>query len=153
MENPAPTATVAQRGDEQVYAPHPGRGRGGVTNNKMNGTVPRPVNGSVLPEHNHTGQSMNYVMYPEEQDSRRCHSQRLNQARFGKSSQMIGTQSSLFGGEEKDPAEQLAPSKNFRKASEASGRLWQKENEFDLYEDKKLTKHEMCKTRSRERYF
>ena len=80
----------------------------------------RHIKGSVLPEHNHTGQSMNYVMYPEERDTRRCHSQRASQARFGRSSQMIGTQASLFGGEETDPAAQLAPQKNFRKASEAS---------------------------------
>ena len=121
----------------------------------MNGNVNRPVNGSVLPEHNHTGQSMNYVMYPESRDTRRCHSQQASQARFTKASQMIGTNASMFGGEQKDPAECLAPQKNFRKASESEmkGRLWQRENEFDLFEDKKLTRHEMCKTRSRERYF
>lgn len=32
-------------------------------------------------------------------------------------------------------------------------RLWTNENEFGMYEEKKLTKHEMCKSRSRERYF
>ena len=48
----------------------------------------------------------------------------------------------------------MAPQKNFRKASEASmGRLWQRENEFGLYEEKKLNRAEMCKTKSRERYF
>ena len=73
MENPAPTATIAQRGNEPTHIPSARRGTGGVYN--MHGNVNRPVNGSVLPEHNHTGQSMNYVMYPESQDTRRCHSQ------------------------------------------------------------------------------
>lgn len=59
----------------------------------------------------------------------------------------------MFGQKEtKDPSEHLAPSKNFRKANEASGSLWQKENDFNLY-DKQQTRSEMAKTRSRERYF
>ena len=153
MDDPPPTATVAQRGAEPAYVPDPRRGRGGI-HNTMNGQTARNVSGSVLPEHNQTGQSMNYVMYGEQRDNRRCVSQQANQARFAKSSQMIGTQANLFGAEQKDPADCLAPQKNFRKASEASmGRLWQRDNDFDLYEQKQLTKHEMCKTRSRERYF
>ena len=41
----------------------------------------------------------------------------------------------MFGPKEtKDPSEHLAPSKNFRKANEASGSLWQKENDFNLYD-------------------
>lgn len=151
MDNPPPTATVAQRGNEPQHIPS-ARRAGGIYSMNANSSN-RPVNGSVMPEHNQTGQSMNYVMYGEERDTRRCRSQQAAQARFGKSSQMIGTQANLFGGEQKDPADCLAPAKDFRKASEASGRLWQRENEFDLYEDKKLTRHEMCKTRSRERYF
>ena len=60
----------------------------------------------------------------------------------------------MFGGEAKDPAEQLKPQKNFRKANEASmDRLWQRENDFNLYDKKPLSKYEMCKTRSQERYF
>ena len=94
------------------------------------------------------------IIVPPEQDSRRCFSQ---QTRYTKSSTMIGTAAAFkqaAGNEPVDPADCLAPNKNFRKASEASmGRLWQRENEFGLYEDKKLNKHEMCKTRSRERYF
>ena len=31
--------------------------------------------------------------------------------------------------------------------------LWTNDNDFGLYENKQLSKHEMCKTRSRERYF
>lgn len=64
MDNPPPTATVAQRGDEPTYVPDPRRGRGGI-HTTMNGQAGRPVNGSELPEHNLTGQSMNYIMYGE----------------------------------------------------------------------------------------
>ena len=67
---------------------------------------------------------------------------------------MVGTAANIFGGKNEDPAEKLEPQKNFRKANEASmDRLWQRENEFNLYDKKPQNKHEMCKTRSRERYF
>lgn len=60
----------------------------------------------------------------------------------------------MFGGEAKDPAQELKPQKNFRKANEASmDRLWQRENEFNMYDKKPMSKYEMCKTRSQERYF
>lgn len=53
-----------------------------------------------------------------------------------------------------DPAENLKPQKEFRKANHAtSSQLWTNENEFGLYDNKELNKHEMCKLRSRERYF
>ena len=54
-----------------------------------------------------------------------------------------------------DPASNLKPSAHFRKASEASmgNRLWTRENEFGMFEQKELTKSQICKTRSRERYF
>ena len=32
-------------------------------------------------------------------------------------------------------------------------RLWTNDNDFSLYETKQMTKHEVCKSRSRERYF
>ena len=49
----------------------------------------------------------------------------MSEQRFTKASQQIGTQPNLFGAKEtKDPAETLAPNKNFRKANEASGSLW-----------------------------
>jgi len=48
----------------------------------------------------------------------------------------------------------LKPQANFRKASEASNsRLWTNEMEFGLYDNKQMNKHEVCKARSRERYF
>ena len=41
----------------------------------------------------------------------------------------------MFGPKEsKDPAELLAPAKDFRKANESSGSLWQKDNEYGLYD-------------------
>ena len=32
-------------------------------------------------------------------------------------------------------------------------RLWVRENEFEIFDNRQLTKHEVCKSRSRERYF
>ena len=108
----------------------------------MHGNKSRPVNGSVLPEHNHTGQSMFDVMNPESRDKRRCASEMASQSRFTRSSQAIGTAENIFGGETvADPSTKLAPDKNFRRASEASGRLWARENEFEMFEDKQLSKH------------
>ena len=50
---------------------------------------------------------------------------------------MVGTAANIFGGKNEDPAEKLEPQKNFRKANEASmDRLWQRENEFNLYDKK-----------------
>ena len=54
MEDPQPTATVAQRGSEPAYRPNARRGAGGI-HAGMNGVRQRPVEGSVLPEHNTTG--------------------------------------------------------------------------------------------------
>lgn len=57
--------------------------------------------------------------------------------------------------EYRDPADSLKPASDFRKANEASmgSRLWTRENEFDIYESKPLTRAEFCKSQSRERYF
>ena len=54
-----------------------------------------------------------------------------------------------------DPANFLKPKADFRKSIDASmgNRLWTNENEFDMYESRQMTKHEVCKSRSRERYF
>ena len=74
MDNPEPTSTVAQRGAEASFQPEARRGNGAGVYNMHQNTSRRRVDGHVLPEHNHTGQSMSYVMNPEEQDSRRCRS-------------------------------------------------------------------------------
>ena len=100
MENPEPQATVAQRGSEPVYQPEARRGGNGGVYNMHQNTSKRRVDGSVLPEHNHTGQSMSYVMNPEERDTRRCRSVQVAEQRFTKSSQQIGTQPSMFGSKE-----------------------------------------------------
>ena len=57
--------------------------------------------------------------------------------------------------EYQDPANLLKPATDFRKANEASmgSRLWTRENEFDIYESRPLTRSEFCKSQSRERYF
>jgi len=97
---------------------------------------------------------MHSVMNPPSKDPRRASSQQAVQSRFARSSQAVGSNANMFGGAQADPAEMLKPQKNFRKANEASqDRLWTRENDFDLYGEKKLTKNELSKTRSQERYF
>ena len=55
---------------------------------------------------------------------------------------MVGTAANIFGGESTDPAENLKPNKNFRKANEASqDRLWQRDNDFNLYDKAPMTKN------------
>lgn len=69
---------------------------------------------------------------------------------------MIGSNAETFKREQAvDPADMLKPDKNFRKASVASmgNKLWIEEKDLDLITDKTKDKYEMCKTRSRERYF
>ena len=72
-----------------------------------------------------------------------------------RSSLAIGVAAQLYKKEESaDPASLLKPSASFRKASEASNnRLWQHDNDFEMYDNKDLNKSQMVKTRSRERYF
>ena len=97
---------------------------------------------------------MHMVMNPPPKDLRRASSQQAVASRFMRSSTAVGSNANMFGGEQADPAEMLKPQKNFRKANEASqDRLWTRENEFDLYGEKKLTRAELCKTKSQERYF
>ncbi len=58
---------------------------------------------------------------------------------YVKSSLAIGTAAQLYKKEEsQDPASLLKPSASFRKASEASmgSRLWTRDNEFDMYDNK-----------------
>lgn len=54
-----------------------------------------------------------------------------------------------------DPADLLRPNAEFRKATEASmgSRLWTRDNEYGLFECTPLTKTQLSKSRSRERYF
>ena len=53
-----------------------------------------------------------------------------------------------------DPATLLKPNSEFRRANAASqDRLWTPENQFGLYENRQQTRHEVCKSRSRDRYF
>lgn len=68
---------------------------------------------------------------------------------------MIGHNAELFKKESVDPASVLKPDKNFRKASAASSRnpIWTEEKDLDLITEKEKTRHEVCKLRSRERYF
>ena len=75
---------------------------------------------------------------------------------FMRSSQAIGSSHQMSEKKESaDPASLLRPHANFRKASEASmgNRLWTRDNEFEMYDNAPKTKHEICKSRSRERYF
>ena len=77
---------------------------------------------------------------------------------YVKSSLVIGTAAQLYSKKDEtpqDPASLLKPNASFRKASEASmgNRLWTRENEFDMYDNKEQNKSQMVKTRSRERYF
>ena len=93
------------------------------------------------------------VMNPNDRDTRRSASQQV-ETRFTRSSHAVGINARMFGGEKTDPAENLKPQKNFRRANEASmDRLWQRENDFNLYDRKPMSKNEICKTRSQERYF
>jgi|Transcript_34765 hypothetical protein len=56
--------------------------------------------------------------------------------------------------EAKDPATCLKPHAEFRKASEASqSRLWTRDNDFEMHDNKALNKTQMSKAQSRERYF
>ena len=114
----------------------------------------RAPEGSENPEHLMAGKAMSSIIQPdmEEGPLRRARSQ---QARFTKSSNMIGSNAEMFKKEPVDPATMLKPDKNFRKASAASQRnpLWVEEKDLDLITEKEKSKHEMCKLRSRERYF
>ena len=85
----------------------------------MNGVSKRAPNGSSDPEHVMAGKSMSSIIQPdmEEGPLRRAHSQ---QARFSKSSNMIGSNAEMFKKDPVDPATMLKPDKNFRKASAAS---------------------------------
>ena len=120
----------------------------------MNGVSQRAPEGSANPEHLMAGNTMSSIIKPdmEEGPLRRAHSQ---QARFTKSSNMIGSNAEMFKKEPVDPATMLKPDKNFRKASAASERnpLWVEDKDLDLISEKAKSRHEMCKLRSRERYF
>ena len=77
---------------------------------------------------------------------------------YVRSSSVVGTSAHIYASkklESQDPADLLKPTKDFRRASQASmgNRLWTNENDFSLYDNKQLSKQEMCKTRSRERYY
>jgi len=93
------------------------------------------------------------ILMPDAPAQRRAITPKANT--FSKMSQDIGCGSLMSTNyESKDPAQCLKPNASFRKANEASQtRLWTRENEFDLFEDKKQTKTELMKVRSRERYF
>jgi len=97
---------------------------------------------------------MSDVLYPH-YDTERGKRSQSQQARFGKASEMIGSNAEMFKKEQVDPASMLKPDKEFRKASVASmgNKLWIEEKDLDLITGKDKSKYEMCKTRSRERYF
>ena len=131
------------------------RGRGGI-NKEMNGVSQRDPSGTNKPEHVLAGKAMSMIIQPDGDNDgmgmRRSHSQA---ARFSKASEAIGSNAEMFKKEKVDPADMLRPDKDFRKASVASmgNKLWIEEKDLDLITDRQKSKHEMCKTRSRERYF
>lgn len=100
----------------------------------MNGVESREVRGSEHHEHNLEGRSMCAILQSE---PRRAMTPKASTTFFASSAQDIGSSARLNRYEAKDPAAVLKPSANFRKANEASqDRLWTKENEFGLHEDK-----------------
>lgn len=74
---------------------------------------------------------------------------------YSKASESIGENKQIFNKEEAvDPANCLKADRNFRRASQASNnKLWVEDKDMDLLTEKQLTRNEMCKTKSRERYF
>ena len=127
----------------------------------MNGVVQREVRGHEAHEHNQEGRSMNAILQPESAPQQRMQKKGSMTPKanvFERSSSVVGTSQHIYASkklETEDPANLIKPSASFRRASEASmgNRLWTNENDFDLYENKQQSKHEMCKTRSRERYY
>ena len=130
------------------------RGFGGIHQSMNGNTQPRRPCGTEYPEHNQTGNSMHEVFNPQLKDVRKSTSQAAIANQYTKSSSMFGSSIETCRYELKDPAKLLSPDKKFRRANEASqDRLWQLENELDPYSKRALSKHELCKTRSQERYF
>lgn len=130
------------------------RGQGGLSKN-MFGVAKRDPEGSQYHEHVQEGRSMNAILQPDSAPQTRRAMTPQAGNNFIRSSNTIGSSAQMSMKKEyEDPANLIKPSKTFRKASEASMRnpLWTNDNDFDLY-DKKMTKHELCKSRSRERYF
>lgn len=121
----------------------------------MNGVKKRDVSGSEFHERNQEGRSMNAILQPDSvAQTRRATTPQAGN--FIRSSTAIGSGAQMYNKKEaQDPANLLKPAANFRKASEASmgNRLWTNENDFSLYDNQQMTKHEVCKSRSRERYF
>jgi hypothetical protein len=120
----------------------------------MNGVRQREAGGSQYREHVMEGRAMHAILEPESAPQRRNMTPQAD--RFVRISTQIGAGSELYQNQERvDPATQLKPAANFRKASEASmgNRLWTNENEFGIHEQRNMNKHELCKARSRERYF
>ena len=92
---------------------------------------------------------MSAIIAPPE--GRRSHSAQV----YNRASEQIGVNSQVFNQRETvDPATMLKADKNFRKASVSSSKgLWIQEKDMDLITEKRLTKHEVCKAQSRDRYY
>lgn len=128
------------------------RGRGGIMKD-MNGVDYKNPSGCQKPEHVLEGRAMSAIIKPPT-DSFNRRSQSV-QHMYSRASEQVGSNAEIFKRESVDPATLLRPDKNFRKASVASmgNKLWIEEKDMDLITDQQKSRYEMCKTKSRERYF
>ena len=127
------------------------RGQGGMQA-AMFGERKRAVNGSKFHGHLMECRSMNALLQPESVAQTRRAMTPLNNYLL-KSSTVIG--SGLRKQERKDPANLLKPPAEFRKATAMSmnNSLWMNDTDFNLRGEKQMSKNEMCKSRSHERYY
>ena len=121
----------------------------------MNGVSNRDPSGSRFHEHNQEGRSMNAILRPEAIEHTRGMRATTPKAEiYSRSSAQIGNSNIGQKRESVNPASTLKPNSDFRKAYCASSdRLWTPDNDFAIYADKQQSRHEVCKSRSRDRYF